>query len=126
MAQHVAEPSALFECNARALGDKNSQPLGELSCLDKRGIRIVDEVALCEPPESGQAGVEVLEMIEVAGSVHRHNTPEAPKPTTSASMLLHNLCAQQPVGYGIRLSAENSNELRHGFETALALVMPAV
>ena len=69
-AQDIGKPRSLIDRHASALGDPHRQALRELPGLDQGGVRIVDEVSLGEPSECRQAGIELLEVIEIARSFH--------------------------------------------------------
>jgi hypothetical protein len=58
--------------------NQGSQTLAELTGLDERSVRIIDEESLREAAKRRKTGVERLEVVEIAGSIHLQIAPTAP------------------------------------------------
>lgn len=74
--EDVHEGGLRLDRKSGMLCNQGRQTLAKLAGLDERRVRIIDEVSLRKAAECRKTGVERLEVIEIAGSIHLQNAPK--------------------------------------------------
>jgi len=74
--EDIHEGGLPFDRKTGMLRNQGRQTLADLTCLYEGRVRIVDKVSLREAAKCRKTGVERIEVIEIAGSIHLQNVPK--------------------------------------------------